>query len=95
MFECWNPNCPNYRGGGVRLDGTYVFPDAANRLHCKACGSYVRKAPANDGDEASRGLIGASGGALVGAALGGPPGALVGAIIGSLVGLASGPKNSR
>jgi len=95
MYECWNPNCPNYRGNGVRLGPNHVLVDETRHLHCRACGQFVRVAVRNTNDENARGLVGAGGGALVGGAIGGPPGALLGAIIGGILGLASGSQSPR
>mgnify|MGYP005610133095 FL=1 len=90
MYECWNPNCPNYAGAGVRLGENDVEHDVENRLHCSTCKAFVRVAPTSD--DAAKAVTGAAGGALVGWTVGGPPGAAIGGLLGLIVGAVSGSR---
>lgn len=85
MYECWNPQCPQYAGNGVRLGNHDVYADATSRLHCNVCKSYVRASQrSNTGNE--KRVAGVAGGALLGWTMGGPAGALIGGFLGLLLG---------
>lgn len=93
MWECWNSNCPNYAGAGVRLRDSDVRIDANGRRHCPYCNTFVSESalpPPPPSNSLARVVVGAGGGALLGAAIGGVPGALIGAFLGVLAGAIAG-----
>lgn len=90
-FECRTRGCDYGPGGPYYLREDQCKIDKENYLRCPSCSSYVNEyRPVNRNRMATRGVVGATGGALVGLAVGGPVGALFGTILGGLAGSAAG-----
>ena len=89
-YECWNPNCPNYAPGGVKLREREVVHARVtgqnDRVRCMTCMSVVRIA-GHDSEGVARNVTGALMGGLIGFAFAGPAGLAVCAAVGLILAL--------